>query len=95
MGTVTLTIVGDGTVGTKTKTYNFVDADINRLVAWAKVVYATPPTVAVPNPPALTVTQALVAWGDGLIAGTKANVIRHERNITVVAVPQPAPIVTT
>jgi len=95
MGTVTLTVVGDVSVGTKAKTYNFTDADINRLVAWTKKAFATVPTNAVPNPPALTTTQSLVAWADSFINTTKTNVINTERNTTITAVPTPINIVIT
>jgi hypothetical protein len=95
MGTITFTIVGDGTVGTKTKAYTLSNADINRLIAWATVVYATPPTVEVPSPPALTIAQALVAWADSVIAGTKNNVVRYEKNVAVTAVADPTPLVSS
>lgn len=95
MGTVTIQVIGDASVGTKSKSYALSDADVNRLVNWAKSAYATAPTVQVPSPPPLTVAQALVAWADGVIAGTKNNVVNWERTAAQAAVANPAPIVTS
>lgn len=92
MGTITITVVGDASVGTKSKTYNLSDANINRLVAWTKTAFATTPTVAVPSPPVLTTAQALVAWADKFIARTKQDVLASEYNASINAVPAPTDI---
>lgn len=83
MGSITLTIVGDATVLTKTKAYVVSDADVNRFVAWAKVNYAS---AAVPSP---TTTQALVAWADSTIAALKSAVVSSEKQVTIAAVADP------
>jgi hypothetical protein len=95
MGSITLTTVGDASVGTVTRTWNVSDADINRLVAWAKDVYPTAPTEANPTPPPPTTTQALNRWGAGLMQGTNNNVQRHEYEASKAAVPIPPPIEAT
>jgi hypothetical protein len=95
VGTITLTTVGDASVGTVTRTWNVSDADINRLVAWAQEVYPTAPTTAVPTPPPPTPTQALNRWGAGLMQGSNSNVQRHEYEKSKAAVPIPPPIEAT
>jgi hypothetical protein len=83
MGSITMTLVGDVSVGTKTKTYTASDADINRFIAWAKVAYAT---AAVPNP---TTAQAAVAWADAQINAMKMAVQAYEGNVARAAVVDP------
>jgi hypothetical protein len=92
VGTITLTTVGDASVGTVAKTWNVSDADINRLVAWAVAVYPTAPTEANPTPPPPTTNQALNRWGAGLMQGTNNNVQRHEYEKSKAEVPIPPPI---
>lgn len=95
MGSLTFQIVGDASVGTKTKTYAVSDADVNRFVAWATAQYATKRTVAVPNPPALTVAQALNAWANEVVNGMKNNVVTRENSVALAAVPPPPPFTAT
>lgn len=45
MGSITIQIIGDGTVGTKTKTYTVSDADVNRVVTAAKTLNGAVTTV--------------------------------------------------
>ncbi len=78
MGSIAITVIGDGAVGTKSKTYTVSDADIGRLVAFSRAVYAT---TAIPNP---TITQGLVAWADAIIERAKANVRDYERVAAIV-----------
>lgn len=87
--------VSSGTKGTATKVYPVSDADIDRLIAWATKIFATPPTAQVPNPPALTATQALTAWADSLMQGTVGNVTSAESVTAVAALPPVTPIKTT
>jgi hypothetical protein len=94
MGTLTIQVVGDATVGTKSKAYVISDADVNRLVAYCKAAYpivTTNPTTGVTTTSVPTVAQALVSWADGFVAGTKANVQRFETPVPAV----PAPITAT
>jgi hypothetical protein len=95
MGSITFQGIGDASIGTKTKTYAVSDADMNRFKNWAIVRFATPKTVANPNPPALTVNQALVAWADWCMTKTKAEVVEYERNAALMAVAAPPPFVAT
>lgn len=60
MGAFTIQIVGDGSVGTKTKTYVVSDADINRLMAFATVIAIGN---GIPSP---TVIQAALALADAV-----------------------------
>ncbi len=95
MGTITISVAG-GTAGTvKAKAFTVPDADVSRLVAWAQVAYAPQPTADVPIPPLLTPTLALVAWATGIIEGTKANIVSHEREVSRKSVAEPAPIIAT
>lgn len=73
MGSITFQVVGDGSVGTKTKTYTVSDADVNRLVAYGVSLATTP---QVPSP---TVAQALLAWADRAMALAKSDVLSYER----------------
>jgi hypothetical protein len=95
MGTITLTTVGDASVGTVSRTWSVSDADINRLVAWAQEAYPTAPTAEVPAPPPPTSTQALNRWSAGLMQGTNHNVQRHEFEKAKAAVPVPPAIEAT
>lgn len=45
MGSITIQIIGDGSVGTKTKTYTVSDADVNRVVTAAKTISGAVTTV--------------------------------------------------
>lgn len=80
MGSITFQVIGDGTVGTKTKTYTVSDADINRLVNCWKTLGATN---AVPSP---TVAQALLAWADHEISDTKSSVLQFEQAAAAAAI---------
>ena len=89
MGSITIQIVGDASVGTRTKTYAVSDADINRLVAWAVAAY----TDAGSAPP--TPVQALAKWADRFIAQTKESVVGLEQRNALAAVAPPPPFVAT
>jgi len=83
MGTITFTVVGDVSVGTKTKSYAVSDADVNRFVNYCKQFSPLPsPTVA----------QALVAWADNEIASLKNGVISSETRTASAAL---IPVVAT
>jgi hypothetical protein len=73
MGSVTFQVIGDGAVGTKTKTYTVSDADVNRLVAFGKAIASAAGTS---NP---TVTQGLLAWAERTMAQVKGEVLAYER----------------
>lgn len=83
MGSITITVVGDASVGTKTKVFTVSDADINRLVARAKIKYA-PVVNGTP-----TTAQAMSAMADELVAYLKQDVVSAEKQATVAAVPDP------
>ena len=68
MGSISFQVVGDASVGTRNKTYNVSDANINRLVASIK-----------DGQPSLTTPQALLVWADLMMALTKERVLNHER----------------
>lgn len=86
MGSLTLQVIGDGTVGTKSKTFTISDADINRLVAaWKSKIT----TVALPSP---TVTQAMVAFADNVMAHAKSDTLDVEARTATAAI---LPIVGT
>lgn len=82
MGSITVQLVGDGTVGTKTKTYVVSDADVNRLVAYAKSLVGGNPTVA----------QAASAYADAILTLTKTNIFQYEQGVAANAI---SPIVAT
>lgn len=63
MGSITIQIVGDGTVGTKTKTYTVSNADVNRVVTAAMTLNG-----------AVTVTQACLDLA-GLLQSTVTNLV--------------------
>ncbi len=85
MGSLTFQLVGDGTVGTKTKTYTISDADVNRFVAWAQHRYDVgPPPVGVTLP--LTITQALVVWADQVVANAKNGIQQYESQVAAAGV---------
>lgn len=68
---------------------------MNRFSAWAITRYATQKTNGNPNPPTLTVAQALAAWADSIMAHTKADVVSRETQVAVAAVVPPPPFVAT
>lgn len=88
MGTITLSITGDVSVGTKTKTYTVADADINRLVA----IWKTRANTVVNG--TATVAQACVVWADSVIAQAKSDVVTNEKQVTVAAVADPVWVAT-
>ena len=89
MGSITITVVGDASVGTKTKAFTISNAHVNRLVAWAKIAYATP---ALPSP---TTAEALLAWVTDLIERTKGQITSLEYDEARKALTPPPPIDTT
>ena len=91
MGSITISVTGDATIGTKSKAFVVSDADINRLVAYATTVFATQPTNGNPNPPALLPAQALLAWAQSFIDQTKSSVVSLER---AAVAPPPAFVAT-
>jgi len=94
VGSISIQVVGDASVGTKSKTYNYTDAQINRLVAWAKTAYSQS-SRGVPDPPPLTTAQALSAWADALMRFTETSVVKTEKNAARAAVPDPTPMSST
>jgi hypothetical protein len=79
VGSITFQVVGDASVGTKTKTFTVSDADVNRLVAWAQVKFATP-----------SVAGALLAWANDLMDTSRQAVITYERGEALKTVEPPA-----
>jgi hypothetical protein len=73
MGSITFQVIGDASVGTRTKTYTVPDEHINRFVAWAKANFGE-----------TTAPQALLAWADLMMTQTRENVINYERAISTV-----------
>ena len=84
MGSVTVQIIGDGTVGTKSKTFTFTNAQINRLVTFGSYIYKQKNPGTTPN-----VTQSLSAWGDWIIEHTKSKLRETEERVAREAVPPP------
>lgn len=73
MGSVTFQIIGDGTVGTLSKTYTVSNADVNRHVtAWKSRIA----TAIVPSP---TTPNAMLAWADSMMAASVSIIQDSER----------------
>jgi hypothetical protein len=72
MGSISFQVVGDASVGTRSKTFAVPDEHINRLVACMK---ADDP---------LTTPQALLKWAELMMQLTKERVLEHERRAHVV-----------
>lgn len=89
MGSITLTLVGDASVGTNTKTYTISNADVNRWVATLKLK-ANP----VVNGTA-TVAQACVVWADSVVEQARADVKAADIEAAQAALAAPAPFVAT
>lgn len=89
MGSITFTLIGDVSIGTKTKTYAISDADINRWMAVLKLK-ANP----VINGTA-TVAQACLVWADSVVAQAKADTVAAEIALAQAAVVAPSAIVAT
>jgi hypothetical protein len=87
MGSITVSVSKANPLGSKT--YTVPNADIDRLIAWAKVFYAPQPGGV------LTDAQALLAWVNAFMEATKARVTEHEREAAIKAVPEPVPISAT
>ena len=79
MGSISFQVVGDASVGTRTKTYSVSDANINRMVAWAQS------ELRQPGDPALTVAQALLAWAETMMNTTRREVVSYEQRTNNIA----------
>jgi hypothetical protein len=86
MGSYTRQVIGDVSVGTKTKTFTVPDADVNRMVAWAKWRF-TPE-----GQPELNTTQALLALAQYEMDQIRAAVRAYEHKLAKDAVAKPPPI---
>lgn len=85
MGSITIQVIGDVSVGTKSKTYNYSDADINRLVAYGRALFGA----------GATITQGLVAWSDQTIKQMQQQVVSDERSIAAAVASNVITIITT
>lgn len=92
MGSIRIVVTGDASVGTIDRAWDWQDADINRLVTWAKTAYPTPPTPEIPEPPPPSTAQAVTRWARGVLTGTKDNIRREEKIGGIEQVPDPPPI---
>mgnify|MGYP001578582554 CR=1 FL=1 len=70
MGSITFQVIGDVSVGTKTKAYTVSDADINRMVAAYKQ-----------GDQSMTVTAALLLWAADILGDTKRHVRDWENQV--------------
>lgn len=89
MGSITIQVVGDASVGSRSKTFTVPDAHINRLVAFAKGEFT--PT----GEPPLTTPQALLEWAERVMKATKKQVLAYEEKVAHGAVPPPPPFEAT
>jgi hypothetical protein len=85
MGSVTFQVIGDVSVGTKNRTFNFSDANINRLVDFGEYIYKQANPGSTP-----TVTQSLNAWAVWVVDHTKSKLREAEERVARDAVPPPA-----
>lgn len=75
MGSVTFQIIGDGTVGTLSKTYTVSDADVNRHVAaWKKRTGAA------------TTPNAMLAWADSMMSASSTVILDTEKATAAAAI---------
>ena len=89
MGSITISIVGDASVGTKSKAFTISDADLNRAIAYLKA-QATP----VVNGTATT-AQACLVWANKVLGELQASTVAFENAAAVAAVAPPPPVVAT
>lgn len=87
MPTLTISLSGSSVVN-GSKSYTVTDADIQKVIDWAATTYGQKPGPGVPAPTPLTPQQALLAWVNSWIQGTKDAVQRFK---TVPAVVPPPP----
>lgn len=85
MGSITIQVIGDVSVGTKSKTYTYSDANINRLVNYGKDVAGN----------GATITQGLAAWADQVIKTMQDNVVYAERTAVAAAASNAITVITT
>jgi hypothetical protein len=76
MGSISFQVVGDASVGTKSRTFQVPDAHINRLVEAMKPFGAQPATV----------NTALAYWAQMVMDKTKDVVLEQERAAAALAV---------
>lgn len=76
MGSITIQVTGDASVGTLSKTFTVSNANIGRLVAWAQAQFDT-------GTP-LTPPQALARWAERMIGHTQQDLMRRERETSAV-----------
>jgi hypothetical protein len=85
MGSLTIQVVGDASVGTKTKTWTITNANINRLVDFGEYIYTQKNPGTTP-----TVAQSLLAWSDWVFDHTVSKLREAEERVARDAVPPPA-----
>jgi hypothetical protein len=72
MGSISFQVIGDASVGTRSKTFIHTDENINRLVAYMKADNE------------LTTPQALLKWAELMMQLTKERVLEHERRVQAI-----------
>lgn len=88
MGSITFQVVGDASVGSRSKTFTVPDEHINRLVAFAKAEFS-------PVGGPLSTPLALLEWAERLMKLTRKQVLAYEDRVAHGAVPPPPPFEAT
>jgi hypothetical protein len=88
MGSITFTVVGDASVGTRTRTFTVPDAHVNRFVEWARWRFGSEGVTP-------TIPQALLAWAEFEMARLRTDVQDREYNVAKSAVTKPPRIEAT
>jgi hypothetical protein len=88
MGSITFQVVGDASVGTRTRTFTVPDAHVNRFVDWAKWRFGSEGVTP-------TTPQALLAWAEFLMATLRTDVQAREYEVAKSAVTKPPRIDST
>ncbi len=84
MATMTFTLEAPG--AEMSRSFTLPDADVPRIIAWAMAAYPNEDETPV------TANEAMLRWLQGALAGTMANVVRHEEEEARKAITTPPPI---
>ena len=94
-GSITISVASASPAFSGTKTFTFADSDMVKFYAFVQAAYPAPPCVPVAPANTCTTTpytlaQSLIAWAQGFMNGTVANVENYDKQL--VAAPATASV---
>ena len=86
-GSLTISVTSASPAFSGSKTYTIPDADMAKFYAYVQGAYACVPVAPATTCTPFTLGQSILAWANGIVAGTVANV--QNFNTVPAAVPPP------